>query len=243
MKQEILRKILIESTNEKHIKFSNKLKINNKYKILGLKTNELKTIAKKLSKKEGINHINDFLKYEKPIFYEELIITYFTFTFIEKSLERKYFYNYLDKLLKYNNSWATNDTIALNLKPRNKDLSSYYRYLLSKLNSENFWDIRFSIVSLMKSYLINEYIDNTLYQLSKINNNEYYIEMALGWAFATALAKERDKTYPYIFDRKINNNVNKKAIQKAIESRRISECDKIELKILREKIKEELKQI
>ncbi len=241
MDQKTLKNKLILLANEKHIEFSNKLKINDQYEILGLKIFEIKNIAKQLSREEGINHINDFLMYKEPIFYEELIITYFTFSFFEKNLNRNDFYNYLDQLLKYNNSWATNDTIALSIKPRKKDLFSYYDYLLSKLESKNFWDIRFSIVCLMKSYLTNDYVNETLYHLSKIDNEEYYVEMALGWAFATALAKQREATYPYIFEKKINNKINKKAIQKSIESKRISDIDKEKLKVLRNEINLELK--
>ncbi|MGD1821287.1 MAG: DNA alkylation repair protein [Pleomorphochaeta sp.] len=236
MKKRELDKILLLESNKKQIEFSNKLKLNDKYKILGIKTNEIKNISKQLSLNEGISHIDDFLNYTEPLIYEEVLISYFTFSFLSKKIDQATFYSYLDKLLKYNNSWSTNDTIALAIKPRKKDLSSYFEYLSNLLKSENLWDIRFAVVSLMKSYLIDEYIEKTLMLFLSVKSEEYYVEMALGWAFATALAKQRDITYPYIFGKKINNRVNKIAIQKSIESRRISESDKIELKKLRNEI-------
>ena len=236
MKQETLHNLLIEKTDIKNRDFSIKLKVNETYEILGIKMKDLKEIAKELCKNEGLIHLEDFFNYRKPLFYEDVLISYFTLSFMIKKIDIKTTHLYLDNLLKYNNSWATNDAIALAIIPSKKDLDIHYKYLLSKLSSTNYWDIRFAIVSLMKSYLNDEYIDSTLKALYEIQNNEYYVQMALGWAFATALAKQKDKTYPYIFNKIINPKVNKIAIQKAIESKRISEEDKIKLRILRDEV-------
>lgn len=233
MKQKQLKELLIAKSNKKHEDFSTKLKINDKYKILGIKLGELKTLAKEISKKEGLSHIDDFLNYKESLFYEEVLISYFTLSYLVKKLDVLVVYKYIDKLLEYNNSWATNDAIALAIVPKKIDLPSYFEYLVSKLDSHYFWDIRFGIVSLMKTYLTDDYIEQTLEKLYNVHNNEYYVQMALGWAYATALAKQRDKTYPYIFEKRIDNKVNKIAIQKSIESSRIKEEDKIKLRELR----------
>lgn len=243
MKQDLLQKRLLKLKNSNNIQFSNKLKINEEYSILGLKTEQIKEIAKEIAIEEGLTHIDEFLNYKKAFYYEEVIITYFVFSYVEKNMERSIFHSYLNKLLKFNNSWATNDTIALSIKIRKKDLLLHFNYLKEKLKSNNPWDVRFSIVSLMKSYLNDDYIEETLYILSTVIKTDYYVEMALGWAYATALAKQREKTYPYFFEKKIRNTVNKKAIQKSIESKRISDSDKFKLKLLREEINLELKKI
>ncbi len=236
MKQETLHNLLIEKTDIKNRDFSKKLKVNESYEILGIKMKDLKNIAKEISKCEKLNHIDDFFNYKLPLFYEDVLIAYFTFSFLIKKIDKNQTYKYLDQLLQYNNSWATNDAIALAIIPSKNDLPRYFSYLLSKLNSNYFWDIRFAIVSLMKTYLTDDYIDNTLKAFNEVQNNEYYVQMALGWAYATALAKQREKTYPYIFNKKIKNKVNKIAIQKAIESTRIRREDKIKLRILRDEI-------
>jgi 3-methyladenine DNA glycosylase AlkD len=237
MKQKLLKAELLNFSNKNNSKFANKLKINDEYEILGLKTKIIKDIAKNIYVNEKENHVKDFLSYKEPLFYEEVSTTYFYFSLLAKDLDFDTFIKMLNDLLKYNNSWATNDTLALAIKPNKKIIDLYFNYLKEKITSSNPWDIRFATVSLMKSYLEDNYIDQTLEILSKVNNQEYYVEMALGWAFATALAKQRDKTYPYLFEKKITPRVNKKAIQKSIESLRISESDKIKLKQLREEVK------
>ena len=54
--------------------------------------------------------------------------------------------------------------------------------------------------------------------------------MMIAWYFATALAFSYDEVFPYIRDGRLGKWVNNKTIQKAVESRRISEEQKAELK-------------
>ena len=61
--------------------------------------------------------------------------------------------------------------------------------------------------------------------------------MAIAWAIATAWAKQRDKTYTYMQDG--NNTLDdwtyNKAIQKMIESYRVSDEDKRMLRVMKRK--------
>ena len=57
--------------------------------------------------------------------------------------------------------------------------------------------------------------------------------MMIAWFFATALAKRYDETVPYIEQHRLDEWVHKKAIQKAIESFRVSDAHKEYLKRLR----------
>ena len=59
---------------------------------------------------------------------------------------------------------------------------------------------------------------------------EYYIKMMIAWYFATALAKQYEKTLPYILNRKLDKWTHNKTIQKAIESYRITDEQKMLLK-------------
>ena len=57
--------------------------------------------------------------------------------------------------------------------------------------------------------------------------------MMQAWYFATALAKRYEETIPYFEDRRLDEWVHKKAIQKAVESYRVTEEHKEYLKRLR----------
>jgi len=62
---------------------------------------------------------------------------------------------------------------------------------------------------------------------------DYYIKMMIAWFFATALAKQYDAALPFIQNHRLEQWTHNKAIQKAIESFRVSEEHKAYLKTLK----------
>ena len=69
--------------------------------------------------------------------------------------------------------------------------------------------------------------------VSNIRSEKYYINMMIAWYFATALAKQYEKTVKYLENKNLDPWVHNKSIQKAVESRRISESKKMYLKTLK----------
>ena len=96
----------------------------------------------------------------------------------------------------------------------------------SKIDDE--YKQRLVAVMLMDYYLTDEYIDMSLEVLDSLKNEKYYCKMAVAWAIATAWAKQREKTFCYMQDG--NNTLDdwtyNKAIQKMLESYRVSDEDK-----------------
>ena len=66
-----------------------------------------------------------------------------------------------------------------------------------------------------------------------ITSDEYYVRMMQAWYFATALAKQYDAVIPYIEDRRLEKWTHNKAIQKALESFRITQEQKEYLRSLK----------
>ncbi|PWJ70075.1 MULTISPECIES: DNA alkylation repair protein [unclassified Fibrobacter] len=64
-------------------------------------------------------------------------------------------------------------------------------------------------------------------------NPEYYVQMEVAWYFATALAKHWDDALPYIEKRKLDPWTHNKAIQKSIESFRVTDEHKAYLRTLK----------
>ena len=54
--------------------------------------------------------------------------------------------------------------------------------------------------------------------------------MAVAWGLATAMAKQREKTYAYLLDNHLDDWTYNKAITKMLESYRISDEDKVMLR-------------
>ena len=69
--------------------------------------------------------------------------------------------------------------------------------------------------------------------VASLRSEEYYVNMMIAWYFATALAKQYDAVIPYIEQRRLDEWTHRKAIQKAVESYRISDEQKKYLRTLK----------
>ncbi len=228
MNQLTLKRRLSELAEPSYCAFSKKLKVSDRL-IFGIRTPKLQKLIKQLYKEEGIKALDDFFLYHEPS-YEEVQIAFSLFGLLKPDYETSMLY--LNRLRPFNESWATNDNLAgwFSHLVQEKD---FYRYLCSLLCERQPYDQRLGIVALMYYYLEPDYLEQTLLTLSTVVSDHYYVVMALGWAYATAFCKNRNKTLPYLYPGVLVEPVRLKAIQKCVESRLVCEEDKLLLKRLR----------
>lgn len=93
--------------------------------------------------------------------------------------------------------------------------------------------LRYGIGVMMRMYLDDNFEERFLSDIAKIKSEYYYVNMMSAWYFATALAKQYDAAVVYFEKRILPEWVHKKAIQKAIESRRVTDEHKKYLKELK----------
>ena len=86
---------------------------------------------------------------------------------------------------------------------------------------------------LMNEFLDDDFRPEYLALAASVHGEDYYLKMMVAWYFATALAKRYDETVPYLEQRRLDEWVHKKAIQKAVESFRVTDAHKVYLKSLR----------
>lgn len=97
-------------------------------------------------------------------------------------------------------------------------------------------------VLLMANYLRDLFRTEHVQWIARIPSQDYYSHMLQGWYLATALATQPDAIWPVLRDPEtagvpLSVEARLKAIQKSIESRRISADDKTELRALRASIR------
>ena len=85
----------------------------------------------------------------------------------------------------------------------------------------------------MRLYLDEDFDPAYLQWVADIDSDEYYVNMMIAWYFATALAKQWDMAVGYIEQHRLSDWVHKKTIQKAVESYRITDEQKLYLKTFR----------
>ncbi|MCM1364049.1 MAG: DNA alkylation repair protein [Faecalibacterium sp.] len=193
--------------------------------VIGVRTPELRRYAKEFSKHPDVQ---DFLNALPHKYYEENNLHGFL---IELMKDYDSVIDALDSFLPYVDNWATCDLMRPKVIKRNKDK------LINKigewLSSQDTYTIRFAIEMLMTFYLDNDFKISYADMVAVIRSDEYYINMMIAWYFATALSKQYDSIIPYIEGRKLDIWTHNKTIQKAIESRRITDEQKVYLRTLK----------
>lgn len=139
----------------------------------------------------------------------------------------------IDEFLPYVDNWAVCDIMSP------KILAKHKNELLGKIKhwskSPHIYTCRFGIKMLMSHYLDKDFKAELLEIPTSVRSDEYYIKMMVAWFFATALAKQWDATIPYIEQKRLAPWTHNKTIQKAIESYRISDEQKLYLRTLKTK--------
>ena len=105
------------------------------------------------------------------------------------------------------------------------------------MDSPHVYTCRFGLEALMRWYLDADFDPQYLQWAAEVPDAEYYLHMMVAWYFATALAKQYDAALPYLTERKLSAKTHNKAVQKALESYRITPEQKEFLRTL--KVKED----
>lgn len=196
--------------------------------LIGVKTLELKKIAKEISK----GNYQEFIKVNKSNLYEPIMIEGFLYGYIKMSFNE--LVPYLNKYLLKVNSWAHVDSFVSNLKIFKKEPVLGFKYAKKLIHSKNNWIKRTGIIILLNYYLHDTYIDKTLELVSKMKSDDYYVKMAIAWLISVSYIKYKEKTLIYLVNIEDTFTYNK-AISKIVDSRRVSKEEKDFIKSLKRK--------
>ncbi len=218
-------KYLQTISDAKYQEFNSKI-ISTKYKMLGIRMPILKKIANDIYKGDNKN----FLKYAQDNYYEEVLIKGLVLAKL-KNLDElmSYFYKYLDLI----DNWAITDTFCNSLKIVNQNKEFFWDISKKLINSTKVYHIRVGLVLLLNYYVEEEYIQSIVKLLDEIQNDEYYVNMAMAWLVCEIFIKFPDYGMKYLKHNKLNKFTINKSISKIRDSYRVS--DEIKKEILQYK--------
>ena len=137
----------------------------------------------------------------------------------------------VEAFLPYVDCWPVSDQATP--KTFRKNHEKLLPFIRKWLDSDHVYTSRFGIRMLMNEFLDVDFREEYLELVARKRSDEYYLKMMDAWFFATALAKRYNETIPYFEERRLDEWVHRKAIQKAIESYRVIDSHKEYLKKLR----------
>ncbi len=195
--------------------------------VIGVRMPELRRLAGSLA---GSREAEEFLKDLPHDYYDENVLHG---KLIEKIRDYDQCVAAVEAFLPYVDNWAVCDTMSPRVFGR------HHRELLVKIrqwmDSSHPYTVRFGIGMLMSHFLEEDFAPQQMDWVVRISSGEYYVNMMRAWYFATALAKQYEEALAVIRDGRLDLWTHNKAIQKAVESRRITDEQKEELKALRRK--------
>ncbi len=197
----------------------------NKEKMIGVRTPELKKLAKELYGKDVAKEFIETLPHE---YFDENQLHAF---FISLIKDYETCLKEVERFLPYIDNWGTCDQLSPKVFAKHKE--ELIAPIKKWLKSKHTYTVRFAIGMLLGLYLDESFKKEYMELVSNIKSEEYYINMMIAWYFATALAKQYESAIKYIEEKKLSPWVHNKTIQKAVESYRISDEQKVYLKILK----------
>ena len=194
-------------------------------KMIGVRTPDLRKIAKQMAKREDIGEFLENLPHE---FFDENQVHAFV---ISELKDYGRCVQGVERFLPFVDNWATCDQMSPKVfkKHRPELLDSIKEWI----RSEHTYTVRFAVGMLMQHYLDEDFDPAYPEMVAEVQSEEYYIRMMIAWYFATALAKQYEAVLPYIEERRLEPWTHNKTIQKAVESYRITPEQKEYLKSLK----------
>ena len=218
--------LLLSKQDKEYQEFQSKLVPNiSKDSIIGVRTPDMKAIAKELF---GTKEADKFLKELPHKYYEENLIHTFLIAMIKDYDECV---KEFDRFLPYADCWPVTDQSSPKSFKKNHDklIKDTKRWI----NSNHTYTARFGLRILMNEFLDDDFKPEYLKLASEKKGDDYYLKMMVAWYFATALAKQYDATITYFENHILDPWTHNKAIQKAIESFRVSDEHKAYLRTLK----------
>lgn len=202
-----------------------------KEQMIGIRTPDLRALAKEIA--ANPDTASAFLQELPHKYFEENLIHFFIVALIKDFDEC---INQVEKFLPYVDCWPVCDQASPKVFKKNHE--KLLPLVKNWISSDHIYTSRYGMRILMNEFLgedfKTEYADLVVSRMSRKGEAEdYYLKMMAAWYFATALAKNWDQVLPFIEHQKLDPWTHNKAIQKALESFRVSDDHKEYLRKLK----------
>lgn len=207
--------------DESYRTFHKKLLKNDAINVLGVRIPVLRKIAKKYA-----DDVDELLTFPDD---------YYEVTFIKLSavalLRWETFICYIDKCVSLIDNWATCDCFSPKCIKKHKN--EFLPYIEKYLKTDKEFYQRFALTTLLSFYVEEEYLERVFDGLKRCNTQYYYTHMAAAWLLAEVLVKHYDKGVSFLLQGNLDKKTHNKAIQKAVESYRLTAEQKNYLKSIK----------
>ncbi len=193
--------------------------------IIGVRTPELRKLAKGLAKelvaesreKAAPGGVRGFLADLPHLYFDE---NQLHALILSEMKDYEECMGMVENFLPYVDNWATCDQMSPKIFRKHRQ--ELIEKIREWIGSGETYTVRFGVGMLMQHFLDDGFEPEYLELAASVRSDEYYVNMMTAWYFATALAKQWEAAIPYIEGRRLDTWTHNKAIQKSVESYRIT---------------------
>lgn len=210
---------LVELSTDHNKAFSTKL-IHTKASILGVTTPNMRAVGKKL-----LNEVDFVMNLPDNKYYEFDVLKGFVLVNSKISMEERIelFRLYLPTI----DNWAVCDLTATKMKLKGNDKEVLWQYILELFENKACFCKRFALITCLSNLLDEHTLPIIFDFLRRTEYGEYYFDMAAAWFLSVTYIKFKNETVEFLTSKSnLNKFTHNKAIQKIIESYRVSPQDK-----------------
>lgn len=198
-----------------------------KERILGVRLPKLRKLAAVIVK-EGCQ---EYLAEEPGCLFEEVMLRRMVIGADGGSFEKTA--GRIRDFLPYIDNWSVCDSFCSSLKGTKEYPEKMWPFLLECLQSGETYTIRFALVMMLQYYVSEKYRKQALDLLEHMRSGEYYVRMAAAWAVSIYYIHFPEEVMEWLEHCGLEEDVWRKALQKILESRRVSPEEKDKIRKLR----------
>jgi len=221
------QQVLIDICNEYHVGLNELNKsVPNRKPFIGVRFPRLVEISKTIHKDNPLEFIetNDCSVYEL-----EILQTYSIG--VLKDIHQALYY--FDQFAHIAHDWSTIDSLCQHFTITKKYPDEVFNLLKTYATINDEYLQRIVAVMILSHFLNDTYIESSLELIKMLNHPGYYTKMAVAWALATMMIHYSHLVIPLFQSQTFDPWIHNKAIQKTIESFRITDENKEIVKSLK----------
>lgn len=207
--------------------FHERLCTTSKAEILGVRSPYVKQIAKAVAKGD----VEGFLRVCGKTYYEEVLLKAFVIAFWRRPLLEKW--TEVEAFVPEMDNWAVCDGFCAALKVKESEQAFLLEQCKAYSRKAGEYERRFALVMLMTHLLNETYLDDAFAILANVDCAPYYVSMAAAWCVSVCFVRNQKETLAFLKTSALDDATHKRAIQKIVESNRVTAAEKTLARSLR----------
>ena len=199
--------------------------------ILGIRIPDLRDLAKRIARSDWESYLDSADKF----YMEERILHGLVLGYIKPGEEVEAYLQRVGSFVEIINSWSVCDTFSFagGKTFAKRHAAVLWPYLKRWMQAAGEYEVRFGVVMAMKYFIDDTHLEELFLCLDGIRHEGYYVKMAVAWALSVCFVYYPQQTLDYLQHNSLDDFTYNKALQKIVESYRVSSEVKQQIKLMK----------